>query len=872
MAAAEPEEQQTTAPADWRSTMLPLLEGLPLLPCGAGKAFKAPITPGGYLMKGWETAAFTPEQILGMNGKVVCVGTRLGPDASGLLAFDVDGASAKALLLERGCDPATTGSWQIHRTTDPNRFKVVFRVEPSLWEQLQSHFHGNSGRTAITTLKKDPAAGIAEAEQLELYWSSGQCVVAGEHRSSGGHYTWQGSPQTVADLPVSWWQMALEVLSHNGQPANNVSNTTTPTTSTGSISQSVKGAAAKVAEAGPPPRSREELVRLVSSYPTILADNGQRNEARDLCAGWLCACADSGIAESEAVAIISEHHPEAADTFEQVERWDFAGFGVESFIAACRDAGVDVSRHDLPKKAAAGGGCVVDGEGSEALKNEARENRKAAAKTLDLSSVLPAPVASELVAGAAAFPVHQSALFAPLITAFSAVVGTRIRVKCKEGHAEPLLFWAGNVQLPSAMKSPVGKQVAISPLKQLRNSDKEAYREKLSQVQDWLLRGGEKGDLLRATGETEEAQALELKMREERSSNPEAFKKRLMAIASDPESVQYVAPAPQRLTKDSTIEALLSVLSDTDGLLLYFDELAGFMESMDRYRNGKGGDRTHYLDLWSGSEIVVNRKAGGVLESDKTCLSLMGFIQPEKLRDLMAEEGSVAAHGGDGFWARWLLCSPPHMDDYYNDKEADLSPLMLRILSTANRLVVRGEQTTLTLSPEAFSLYMNTYNQWVDLGRDELIGFRTQRGKMKGYMARFAGLFHCLDWVYKCMADPSISPKALPTVIGVETMERAVLVSEFFIRQYQLVMSTAGATGMPAWVSRLEARVRDHQLTRISAGEMAKWRIGENAKECNTLIEQLVKKYMLGDMEKGRQGGFVWLPNAKNPHLAAAME
>lgn len=861
---AEPESKEAAEPTyvAWRQNMLPLLNNLPLLPCGAGKTYKAPLDPHtGHPLKGWETAAFTPEQIAGMNGKVICVGTRMGPDAGGLLGFDLDGATAVAWMRDHGCDPAAAGSWQIHRTTTTDRLKVIFRVEPSLWEQLQSHFHGKQGRTALTTLKKNPAAGINEAEQVELYWSSGQIVVAGAHKTSGGHYTWQGSPEDVVDLPVSWWMAALEILGTTTAPAT---PTPAPEPTRSKLSESVQGI-----KAGPPARSRDELVRLISSYPTILADNGQRDEARDLCAGWLCACQESGIEIGEAVAIISEHHPEASDTFEQVLSWDFAGFGVESFIAACRDKGVDVTRHDLPKRSDRN---EAEGEGVDALKHEARENRKTAAKTLELSSVFPASVADQLAAGADAFPVHQSALFAPFITAFAAVVGTRVAIKCKEGHVEPLLFWAANVQLPSAMKSPVGKQIAIAPLKRLRQADKDAYRDKLNRVEEWLLRGGEKGDLLRAQGETNEAKELERKTREEKASNPDAFKKRLLAIASDRESTHYVPKAPQRFTKDSTIEALLGLLAETDGMLLYFDELTGFMESMDRYRNGKGGDRTHYLDLWSGSEIVVNRKAGGVLETDRSCMSLMGFIQPEKLRDLMTEEGSVAAHGGDGFWARWLLCSPPHMDDYYNDKEADLAPLMLRILSEANRLVVRGQQLTLTLSPEAFALYMGTYNQWVDVGRDELIGFRTQRGKMKGYLARFAGLFHCLDWVYTCLNDSRKSPKGLPTVISLETMQRAVLVSEFFIRQYQLVMSTAGATGMPAWVSRLEARVRDQQLTRVTAGEMAKWRIGENAKECSVLIEQLVKRFFLGDLEKGRQGGYVWLPNAENPYLAGAMK
>lgn len=97
---------------------------------------------------------------------------------------------------------------------------------------------------------------------------------------------------------------------------------------------------------GAPPRPMEELERLVSSYPTIRAKNGQRDEALALVCGLVRCMEAIGHSTADAIAMASRHHPQAADTFEQVESWNFDAYSIDSFIAQCRKAGVDVSRHD----------------------------------------------------------------------------------------------------------------------------------------------------------------------------------------------------------------------------------------------------------------------------------------------------------------------------------------------------------------------------------------------------------------------------------------------------------------------------------------------------------------------------------------------
>jgi hypothetical protein len=95
------------------------------------------------------------------------------------------------------------------------------------------------------------------------------------------------------------------------------------------------------------PRSYEELERLVSSYPTIQADNGQRGEALRFVAGLARCMEQIGKGSADAIALASHYHPQAADTFEQIEDWDFDQLDTASFVNQCKKAGVDVTRHDL---------------------------------------------------------------------------------------------------------------------------------------------------------------------------------------------------------------------------------------------------------------------------------------------------------------------------------------------------------------------------------------------------------------------------------------------------------------------------------------------------------------------------------------------
>ena len=111
----------------------------------------------------------------------------------------------------------------------------------------------------------------------------------------------------------------------------------------------------------------------------------------------------------------------------------------------------------------------------------------------------------------------------------------------------------------------------------------------------------------------------------------------------------------------------------------------------------------------------------------------------------------------------------------------------------------------------------------------------------------------------------------IPNTIYAETMERAIQVCLYFQRQYQMVMTNAGTTGIPEWVARLELKVETSRLDQITTSNLTRWRMAESGEDANEKIVMLVDELCLGAKKKNRQGNWVWLPHVENPNVAAAM-
>jgi putative DNA primase/helicase len=148
---------------------------------------------------------------------------------------------------------------------------------------------------------------------------------------------------------------------------------------------------------------------------------------------------------------------------------------------------------------------------------------------------------------------------------------------------------------------------------------------------------------------------------QERALREQAWKEQFKA------AVKVGRPAPVRpdesrakpvlrrlVANDPTFEALHSTLSDNPaGVLLVRDELSGWLATLDK--PGREGERQFYLEAWNGDKpFTVDRIGRGTIHVPALCLSVVGGIQPGRLRQYLAD-AIKDGPGNDGLFQRLQL-------------------------------------------------------------------------------------------------------------------------------------------------------------------------------------------------------------------------
>jgi putative DNA primase/helicase len=134
------------------------------------------------------------------------------------------------------------------------------------------------------------------------------------------------------------------------------------------------------------------------------------------------------------------------------------------------------------------------------------------------------------------------------------------------------------------------------------------------------------------------------------------------SIAAELAKLQAESSAPverRYVTNDPSVEKLGELLNENPrGLLLFRDELTGWLRTLDR--DGHEGDRAFYLEAWEGrgAPYVYDRIGRGTIRIEAPCVSILGGIQPGPLADYIqaAVRGGV---GDDGLIQRLQLAVFP---------------------------------------------------------------------------------------------------------------------------------------------------------------------------------------------------------------------
>jgi hypothetical protein len=268
-----------------------------------------------------------------------------------------------------------------------------------------------------------------------------------------------------------------------------------------------------------------------------------------------------------------------------------------------------------------------------------------------------------------------------------------------------------------------------------------------------------------------------------KSALREYEKKRKGEDAGDPPE----RPKPVSLyAADYTLEAISQTLGQQPdrGLLVAPDELAVFLQSLNAYRRGKGADRAHWLSLYNGDALKVDRKTSDPVFVRNTSVSLVGGIQPSVLQKAWQEDKDL----GDGLWSRFAWVRVPLVPDPDTHDGPIHNPR--RLLETVYRRLQAFPPRQHELDGEGQRLW----NAWKRELNEPLLSEPNERiratlPKTKERAARIALVLHWLD-----AACVGVTPAQ---VIPANTLARAIEFTRWLQNQAKLIYGELGESSSP---------------------------------------------------------------------------
>ena len=231
------------------------------------------------------------------------------------------------------------------------------------------------------------------------------------------------------------------------------------------------------------------------------------------------------------------------------------------------------------------------------------------------------------------------------------------------------------------------------------------------------------------------------------------------------------------MMQDVTNEAVHRILSENPrGLILMYDELAGWVKNFNRYNSGSESE--FWMSVFNHKVAMSDRKSsqsGVFIRNPFLCV--IGTIQPKVLTDLAANNRNA-----NGFMERILYVFPadqtkPKWDRTRRLPSFDIAAAWREILSRLIGIVPTVDSNgeiipeDVPFSPEALDRLYQWQNEQTDRcnadGSDTLTSIAS---KLEIYAIRFSLLLALADWA--CGGEKKL--------IDVDTVERAIRLAEYF--------------------------------------------------------------------------------------------
>jgi hypothetical protein len=447
-----------------------------------------------------------------------------------------------------------------------------------------------------------------------------------------------------------------------------------------------------------------------------------------------------------------------------------------------------------------------DGLDSDQLRKEVASR----SQDFDIRTLLPMSLCNQIEAIAKVFNQSPATVASPLMSIAGSLlqVGTEIKLSATTNHTQPPIVWTALIGESDDGKSPILKMLT-SPLEDLQG---EAWDEYV---------------VAKTTYEKE-------------LSDHEAKKEGALRPTLPPPMRRFVFG---NFTQESIGGALLPYPSH--GALILADELAAMLKGMGQFKAAGGNDRQEWLSLYDGGKIDVSRRTSEPIFIRKTCLPVVGGIQPVILRDAMGKLEHV-----DGFWPRFFYAKMRNSRmpciEWGDEQPTNLN----QTLSKAYKLLNRYQPISCELEPEARAVWA----EWHDFTEDSRFDHehpakRTLFRKARARAARIALVIHCL----KAAVSEEVEPSPL---IKAETLHGAIKYTKWGLQQILSIYSDFGVTDSPeaTRIAKFVEKFAEHGW--LKTDRVTSWwttKPKPNAEGTRRFMEQVVNLgYAVSNGREGR--------------------
>jgi hypothetical protein len=331
--------------------------------------------------------------------------------------------------------------------------------------------------------------------------------------------------------------------------------------------------------------------------------------------------------------------------------------------------------------------------------------------------------------------------------------------------------------------------------------------------------------------------------------------------------IESAPHVPRLVVNDGTIERLGAILAKQPrGTLQMRDELAGWLEGMQRYSGG-GTDRPFWLEAFGGRSFTVERMGREPLTIDRLSIGVLGGIQPDRLKTLLFKSDD------DGLLARFLpiwpdpapLRRPQAWADESLMEEALARLLTLDLVTDEDN---EEHPSFIPFTDDACNLMddlRQSVRDWESGAEGLMLSFL---GKLPGLAARLALVLAFLDWAIEGGEEPNS--------ISVAHFGRAAHLVEFYFLPMAKRSYADAATPKPERAARrLAGIIREKGWHQFGSREVMKLeRAGlDNKKELDPALAMLEDGDCIRPIEQPvkPQGGRPQRRFVVNPALHEAM-